>query len=357
MSELAPIRVVVLGTGAMGEGIVRLVLSKSGLALVGVHARRAERVGRDVGEVLGLGEQLGLPVTGELGTLLASARPDVAIHATCSTIADAWPEIETLVGHGVAVVSIAEELAFPAARAPALAARLDALACERGVAVLGTGVNPGLVLDLLVIALSGACQRVESITATRVNDLSPYGPTVMRSQGVGLDPGEFERAVASGEVVGHIGFPESIAAIAAALGLAITRVEETRAPIVTTVPRRARFRRITPGQVAGCSHTAVGFDAHGRALVRLVHPQQIEPAAEGIVTRDELVIEGVPRIAFTGSPEIPGGVATIALAVNLIPHVLACRPGLRSAAEVPVPAALVGDARTALARLGGPRGG
>ncbi len=341
-----PVRVVVLGTGQMGARIARLLCEKAdaGLALAGVFARRAERAGRAVGEALGLADAPRLSVEGDLAGLIERAAPRVAIQATCSRLDDAAAEVGTCLERGVHVISIAEELAWPAAEAPETAQRLDRLARRHGAVLLGTGVNPGFVLDLLVIALTGVCERVQSIRARRVNDLSPYGPSVLRTQGVGLTPERFRLEREAGRVVGHLGFPQSIGMIASSVGWRIERVEQTREPIVSRVRRQTPFVTVEPGQVAGCLHTAVAY-REGRAVISLEHPQQIHPELEGVETGDAIEIEGTPGVRLAGSPEIPGGVATAALAVNVIPRVLAAAPGLRSMAELPVPAALLGDVR------------
>ena len=335
------VRVGVLGTGQMGSAIVELLLDKPGLELVGAYARRRERAGVDLGLALGHAEALGLPIAGDLDDLLDRARPAVAIQATCSRLTEAEPEVVACLARGTHVISIAEEMTWPAASSPECAARLDALARETGAVAIGTGVNPGFVLDTLVATLTGVCARVDEIRARRVNDLAPYGPTVLRSQGVGLLPETFDAAVADGTVVGHVGFRESIAMIAAALGWGIERVEERREPIVSSVRRVTPHAVVEPGQVAGCLHTAVGYVA-GRAAVRFEHPQQIRPEAEGVLTEDTIEIRGRPHVRLSGSPEIPGGVATAALAVNLVPRVLAAAPGLRSMIDLPAPAALPG---------------
>jgi 4-hydroxy-tetrahydrodipicolinate reductase len=283
----------------------------------------------------------------DLGEIADRTRPDVAIQATCSRLDDALGEIETLVRHGAHVISIAEEMAWPAAASPERAEHVDRLARDHAVSVLGTGINPGFVLDLLLIALTGVCSRIESIHARRVNDLSPYGPTVLTSQGVGLTPEAFQRGVEDGSVVGHVGFPESIRMIARAVGWKIERITETREPIVSRVERATPFVKVGPGQVAGCLHRAVAF-AGGRVVVTLEHPQQVHPGLEGVETGDTLEIEGTPDVRLAGSPEIPGGIGTVALAVNSVPLVLAASPGLQSMADLPVPAALLGDARELL---------
>ncbi len=338
------IRVLVLGMGQMGSGITRLVLDKPGLELVGACGRRAEHLGMDLGRAIGLEKELGLRIGRDLEAMIDATRPHIAIQATCSKLADVAMEISTLVRHGIHVISIAEEMAYPACASPALAGELNRLAITHSVSILGTGVNPGFVLDLLVIALTGVCASIESITATRVNDLSAYGPTVLRSQGVGLWPEQFHQGLKDGSVVGHVGFPESMHMIARALGWKIGRITESREPIVARVERETPFGKVVPGQVAGCLHKALAYRDNQPAIT-LIHPQQIHPQLEGVETGDAIEICGIPNIRMAGSPEIPGGTATIALAVNMIPHVLNARPGLHTMAELPVPAAMLGDAR------------
>jgi hypothetical protein len=337
------IRVLILGTGQMGSGIARLVLEKQGLQLVGAYGRRMERAGMDAGRAIGLDRDLGIAVSNDLPGVIEQARPHVAIQATCSRLDDAMDEITTLLGQGVHVISIAEEMAYPAAEAPVLAGELHQLAIEHGVSVLGTGINPGFVLDLLVIMLSGVCSGVQSISARRVNDLSPYGPTVLASQGVGLSPAAFEQGVKDGSVVGHIGFVQSIHMIAAALGWDIDRIEQTREPIVAQLARQTSSISIEPGQVAGCLHTATAW-RQDQAVITLVHPQQVKPQLDGVETGDSIEITGTPGVRLAGSPEIPGGQGTAALAVNMIPRLLNASPGLYSMADLPVPAAMLGDA-------------
>jgi 4-hydroxy-tetrahydrodipicolinate reductase len=344
-----PIRVLVLGTGQMGSGIARLLLTKPGLALVGAYGRRAERAGMDVGQAIGLGRDLGMRMSVDLADTLERNRPEVAIQATCSRLVDAAEEITTLVRHRVHVISIAEEMAYPSCVSPTLAATFHQLAQAYRVAIVGTGINPGFVLDLLVITLSGVCAEIQSITARRVNDLSPYGPSVLKSQGVGLTPEQFQVGIQAGTVVGHFGFPQSIAMIADALGWEIERIHETREPIISSVRRATPFVAVAPGQVAGCLHTAVAY-RHGQPVITLVHPQQIHPQLEGIETGDEIKIVGTPNVRLAGSPEIPGGQATVALAVNLIPRILNATPGLHTMADLPVPAAMQGDVRTLIRR-------
>jgi len=339
-----PIRVLILGTGQMGAGIARLVIEKQGLELVGAYGRRASRAGADLGRAIGLERDLGIDIDSDLDAAIKRTQPHVAIQATGSKLEDAWIEISVLLRHGAQVISIAEEMAYPACRSAGIAEEMHRLAVANGATVLGTGINPGFVLDLLVITLTGVCSEIDSITATRVNDLSPYGPSVLTAQGVGLTPSEFESGVKRDTVTGHRGFPQSMHMIAAALGWEIEHIEEDRKPIVSRVRRETPFVMVDPGRVVGCVHTAVAY-GRDRPVITLIHPQQIRPELEGVETGDTIEIVGSPSIKLMGRPEIPGGQGTVAIAVNMIPKVLNAAPGLYTMADLPAPAALLCDAR------------
>ncbi len=338
------IRVIVLGTGQMGSRIARLVLEKPALVLAGACAKRSDREGVDIGRVIGLDSDLGLPVYTDLTAAIEIVRPHVAIQANCSTLAETKQPIAKLLQSGVHVISIAEEMSYPSATSPQLAEEIRRIAVSRGVAVVGTGINPGFMLDLLIIVLTGVCTDIQSITGTRVNDLSFYGPSVLKRQGVGLPPEEFREGLAKGTVVGHVGFPQSIHMIAGAIGWEIERIEEHREPIISTVRRKTPFATVEPGCCAGCLHSAVAY-RRGAPVIKLIHPQQIRPHLEGVETGDTLEIKGTPDIRISGSPEVPGGIATAALAVNMIPRVLSAPPGLHSMADLPVPVAMLGGDR------------
>jgi len=311
--------------------------------------RRKERAGMDVGEVIGIDKKVGIKLTADAEETLKKTKPDVIIQCTASRVKDAYSEIETAINCGANVISIAEEMSFPFYGSPKLSKKMDELARKKGVTILGTGINPGFVLDLLVITLTGVCFRVDSIEAKRINDLSPYGPSVLTTQGVGITPEQFERGVKDGSVVGHFGFPESISMIARALGWKIDKIEENRVPIVSTVERETPFVKIKPGLTAGCKHTGIGY-MNKKPVITLIHPQQVHPHLEKVETGDYIVIKGMPNVSFSGSPEIPGGIGTEALSVNMIPQVINAPAGLKTMADLPAPAALMGDVKGLIKR-------
>lgn len=336
------IRVLQWGLGAMGGGMARLMLEKSGLKIVAAVDGRPDYQGKDLGDVLGFGKKLGVVVTNKPEDVLKKENVDIVILATTSWVKDQMPDLRKIITAGINCISIAEEMAEPSAQNPDLAKEIDALAKKHGVSVLGTGVNPGFVLDLLVVALTGGNHNVERIEASRVNDLSPYGPTVMKTQGVGTTPEAFKAGVADGSIVGHVGFPESIQMISDALGLGVDRIVQSREPIISKVHRETPYVKVEPGMVAGCAHIGIGYRGD-KEVVKLIHPQQIHPHLENQDTGDYINIYGKPEIHMSIKPEIAGGVATMGVTVNMIPHIVAATPGLKRMIDLPVPAALMGE--------------
>ncbi len=328
------IEVAVWGAGMMGQGLLGYLLDRpEDVRIVGVIDADPTKVGTSIGELLNRDSVI--LVEADPADVL-SRRPDVVCVLTASTLDDVTAPIEASLRAGCNVICIAEELAFPWASDPDWAGRIDALARAHGVSVLGTGVNPGFVLDALVVMWSSVCLRIDRIEASRVNDLSPFGPTVMASQGVGTTVEEFALGVADGSIVGHIGFPESIGLIARALGWEIDEIVETREPIVTNVERSTAHVHVAAGDVCGCRHTARAYSA-GELRIELFHPQQILPHLEGVDTGDYIRIIGDPEINMVHAPEIPGGKGTYASVGNYIPLIGPAVPGLHTVVDMPVP--------------------
>lgn len=332
------IKVAQWGTGAMGQGLLNFVLDRpQALELAGVVVTNPKKSGLSVGELLQ--RDCSVVMTDDPEAVLA-ARPDVMVVCTQSTLDEISGQVIPSLEAGCNVLCIAEKLAYPWASDPQWAERVDALALQNRVSVLGTGVNPGFVLDALIVVWTSACTEIERIEATRINDLSPFGPTVMRSQGVGTTPEEFARGVADGSIVGHIGFPESIHLIAKALGWEIDRIEETREPIISSLERATPHAHVAPGNVAGCRHVGRGY-VGDRLKIELVHPQQIHPQMEGQETGDYINIVGTPNISMQNKPELPGGIGTVASTGNYIPLIVAAPAGLLTVLDMPLPRAFL----------------
>ena len=341
-----PIKVVIWGFGAMGSGMAKMLLNKKGVEIVGVCDHHESRVNHSIFEVLGVErhERKDVVIAADIKTILTKKCCDICMIATHSFTKEAMPGILYALSQGVNVISTAEEMAYPRAQTPELADEIDRCAKENGVTVLGTGINPGLMMDLLVVMLTGAMTDVSHIEAKRINSLSPFGHAVMVEQGVGLSVESFEDGIKSGELAGHVGFAESIAMISDALGLGVEKIQTQMEPIITLTERRSPHGYAAAGHVAGVNMTGQGKVAD-RVCIDMVHPQQIEPELAGVTTGDYIRLKGSPDINMAITPEVEGGLGTIAMCVNMIPHVINARPGLKTMIDLPVPRAMMGDMR------------
>jgi len=340
------VRVVLWGLGAMGRGIAELLSRREGVEIVGACDISPALAGRALHEALGLPAPGGkaVLVTPDIATALEDTPVDCCVIATDSFVKGVFPKVREVLFRGVNVLTIAEEMSWPWASEPELAREMDGLAKRYGVSVLGTGINPGMMMDLLAVCLSGVMQEVRHVRCERVNSLSPFGETVMQEQGIGISPEDFARGARDGSLAGHVGFRESAAMIARALGMDISRFEAQMAPIITDRDRKSPHGFAPKGSVAGVSMTAQAWDESGE-IIDLVHPQQIEPESAGVHTGDYITLEGTPPVHMAVQPEVDGGAGTVAMACNVLPFLVAARPGLLSMLDLPVPRCVMGDYR------------
>lgn len=338
------IKVIIWGLGAMGSGMAKMLLTKKGVDIVG---------GIDIGEKLGksLYDIVGVEkgnreevIVGTKEEVIKEKAADVVLLCTDSFTAKAYDKLKFILEKKINVITTAEEMAYPKAQEPELTKKLDNIAKENGVSVLGTGINPGLIMDLLVIIMTGCMQDVEHVLSRRVNSLSPFGPAVMEEQGIGLSLDQFNKLKEEGNLAGHVGFHESINMIADAIGWKVDKIEQDMDPIVTDVDRKAPHGFAKAGDVAGVAMKGWGY-VNGEKLIEMDHPQQIEPEQVGVQTGDYVIIKGNPSINMVNSPEVEGGIGTIAMVVNMIPQIINARPGLQTMITLPVPRAIMGDMR------------
>ncbi|HMM69951.1 2,4-diaminopentanoate dehydrogenase [Gudongella oleilytica] len=338
------VKVIIWGLGAMGSGMADMLLKKKGVEIVGVVGR-GSKVGKSMYDFIKT-ERGDRPdvIIGTPEDVIKEGAADVVLAATDSFTKTAFERLKFILEKKINVVSSAEEMAYPMAQSPEEAKKLDEIAKANGVSIIGTGINPGLIMDLLVVTMTGCCEEVDHILARRVNSLSPFGPAVMEEQGIGITKEEFEEGVRTGHLSGHVGFHESIHMVADAIGWKVEKVTTSMEPIMTDVDRKSPYGFAKAGNVAGCAMKGFGY-VDGELKIEMDHPQQIEPEQVGVQTGDYVIIKGTPNINLVNSPEVPGGIGTIAMCVNMIPHIINARPGLKTMLDLPVPRAIMGDMR------------
>jgi 4-hydroxy-tetrahydrodipicolinate reductase len=324
------IRVIAFGLGPIGAGIARVVAARSDMQIVGAVDVDPAKVGRDVGEVLGLERRFDVLVSTDASQVLRTARADVVTHATGSHLKDVAPQLRQIIRAGASVVSTCEELSFPLETSAELAAELDRLAQAEGVALVGTGANPGFAMDTLPLALTAVSQQVESVQVLRVQDAARRRLPLQRKVGAGLSPVEFSEQVRAGSVR-HVGLPESVYALAHGIGWKVDRIDDEIEPVIADRETRSAEVVVAPGQVLGIRQVTRGVvgDVARISLELRMYLGAPDP-------HDHVTIEGVPRIDVSVTEGTHGDLATAAILVNAIPSVLRAEAGLRIMEELPL---------------------
>jgi hypothetical protein len=322
------IRAIQYGIGPIGASILKLLREKTAVDIIGAIDHDPAKIGKDVGEVIGASDApWGVKVSGDArGVLEQSA--DVVMHTTSSSLENVMNQLLMCLDVGSCVVSTCEELAYPYRTYPELAAKLDTAAKESGVALVGTGVNPGFVMDKLLITLAAVSQRIEHAKAVRVVDAGKRREPLQRKIGAGMSVEEFRAKVKEG-VIKHVGLPESVAMVADSLGLAVDEITETIEPKVAEEQVRTEFLTVEVGQAAGVHQIARGL-AGGKELIYM----ELQMFVGAKDPSDWVELKGLPNISLL----IPGGthgdIATASLAVNSIPAILEAASGLRTSRDL-----------------------
>ena len=326
-----PIRVLHFGLGPIGAAIVKQVAARPGFKVVGGVDIDPAKIGRDLGDVVGLTKRLGVKVWSDAGKALKSMKPDVVVLCTSSSIKKVMPQIAAILKTKTPIVSTTEELSYPGYTHIRQARQIHAWAKKAKVGVLGTGVNPGFAMDALPIALTAVCERVERVTVHRVQDARSRRLPFQQKIGAGLTTEQFQRKVDDGSVR-HVGLTESIAMIADALGWTLDRITDDIEPKLATVTISSEFLAVDPGYVCGIVQDGIGY-RKSEPVIRL-HMEAYLGAPESY---DSVDIEGSPRLSMKVAGGIHGDVATASIVVNSIPKVLAAPPGLHTMRDLPLP--------------------
>jgi hypothetical protein len=324
------IRVVQYGVGPIGASIVRLMRQKQALEIIGAIDSDPAKAERDLGEVVGAADApWGMRVVADPAKILEN-QIDVVVHCTSSYLKDVMSQLLACLGAGCCIVSTCEELAYPFRKHPELSAQLDAAAKEEGVALVGTGVNPGFVMDKLVLTLATVAQRVDSARAVRIVDASKRRLPLQKKIGAGMTPEEFREKVAAG-IIKHHGLPESVAMVADGLGFALDDITETIEPVIADATVKTPFLEVAPGQVAGVHQIARGIGGGAEKIF-----MELKMYVGAKEPSDTVTLAGEPHISLTVPGGTHGDIATAAVAVNAIPVILAAPAGLRTGRDLPL---------------------
>ena len=319
------------GLGPIGLETLKLVSTRPWAEIVGGIDIDPEKIGQDLGGLTGTRALGGRRVYGSLEELLKKAKPDLIFHTSVSRFEAAFTQLEPMVRQGISVVSSCEELLFPKFRSARLAARLDELCRAGGARVVGTGVNPGFVMDVLPICLTGVSRSVRAIHVQRVVNASTRREPLQRKIGSGLPPGEFRRRLREG-TAGHAGLRDSLALIAHCLGWRVNAIREIGEPVIARKRIRTQYLEVRKGQTCGL-HQRAEASMNRRICLTL----DLKMYLDAREPRDSIQIEGDPPLDVVLKGGVAGDQATVAALVNTAPRLLQAAPGLRLMTDLSVP--------------------
>ncbi len=320
-----------VGLGPIGAAVATQIAARKGFRIVGAVDIDPLKVGLDVGAVIGAKRKLRVKVGVDIGETIKASKPDVAVLCTSSSLKGVLPELLEVIKHGVPVVTTTEEAAYPRKANRDVAKRIDDAAKNAKVAVLGTGVNPGFMMDALPIALSAVCERVDRVEVRRVQDARIRRLPFQQKIGAGLTPEEFQRKVESGSVR-HVGFTESIQMIGDAMGWKLDEITDDVSSRIADAAVSSEWLSVAAGQVCGIIQDGVGY-MKGEPRVTL----RLEAYLGAPESYDSVLIDGTPRIYSKIDGGVHGDIATASITVNSIPAVLAAAPGLRTMRDMRLP--------------------
>jgi 4-hydroxy-tetrahydrodipicolinate reductase len=324
------IRAIQYGVGPIGASIARLMREKQAIEIIGAIDTDPAKIGRDLGEVVGATDApWGVAISGDAKEVLEQ-NADVVMHSTSSSLAKVMDQLLACLEAESCIVSTCEELSYPFRTHPELAAKLDAAAKEWGVALVGTGVNPGFVMDKLPLTITSVCQDVTEVQIIRIQNASTRREPLQRKVGAGMSEAEFRAAVDSGKIK-HMGLRESLMLVGNGLGVDFESVSDEKIePIVADREIVTQYLRVAPGQVAGVHQTIYG---KGRINVSLELRMYVGAEA---VAADRVIVKGVPDVEMEIKHGVHGDRATAAMVVNAIPRVVSARPGVLTMDDIPI---------------------
>jgi hypothetical protein len=324
------VKVVQYGCGPIGLEVVKYALRRPDIELVGAIDMDKRLEGRDIGDVAGLKKQTGIKISSYANTILVENKPEVVFLTTTSSLKSLYSQVKKCAEAKANVISTCEELAYPFRNNPELSASIDRIAKKNGITVLGTGVNPGFIMDLWPLFMSGACRDIKLIKSVRVQDASSRRGPFQRKIGAGCAADEFNKLAAKG-VLKHMGLPESIAMIADGLGWQLDTIDETIEPIIAKTEITTGYITVQPGQAAGLRQIGKGIRS-GEPVILLV----FEASVGAPESFDALYIDGTPNLHMTIKGGTHGDIATATITVNCIHRVIEAPAGLTTMKDLPI---------------------
>jgi 2,4-diaminopentanoate dehydrogenase len=330
------IKVAQFGLGMIGIEALRLAATKPWIEVVGGVDIDPAKTGKPLIAFTGVNAHEPCKVFPTFDALLATARPDVVLHTAGSKVGETFNQIETMIRAGVSVASTCEEMLYPRLREPQRSIEFDGFCRRMGAGVVGTGVNPGFVMDVLPVCLTGVSRSVESIYVERVVNASTRRMQLQKKVGSGMEPEHFRELFRAGKA-GHAGFRESAALICHCLGWKVEKITETCEPVIADHDIKTEFFSVKTGLTCGLHQIVEAHVTGPGAAVRTPLVMDLKMYLDANDPHDAVRIKGEPTLDVRLNGGVAGDHATVAALVNVIPRLLNAGGGLHLMTDLAVP--------------------
>lgn len=307
-------KILQVGLGPLGQKTVKFALER-GFKIVAAVDSNPSLIGKDVGEVCGL-KKMNVKIHGTVKEALAKKKADIAVVTTVSSLAKLEGIVTDIAKQKLSIVSTCEELSYPWKIQPKLSKKLDQICKKYKISLLGTGVNPGFLMDFFPTVLTAVSKNVEKVEVIRVQNASVRRIPFQQKIGAGLTLTEFKKKEKEG-TLRHVGLPESVDFIAARMGWKLTKKTESLEPVIAKSDINTGYMPIKAGDACGVEQIGRGFV--GSKEVITLH---FRAAVGEEKSYDTVKITGEPNITSTIDGGVNGDIATCAITLNAIRSVL-----------------------------------
>lgn len=345
------LKVVVWGTGNVGRPAIRAVVSHRDLELVGVIVANKDKVGLDAGEIAGIG------TTGVIATdnwrRVQDLRADAVVYTATADIrpVEAMSDLLACLEAGINVVSTAFYSYLDPASTPAEAMKPITDACNKsGASLFVSGIDPGWVMDMLPVVLSGAVSGIREIRTREIFNYALYDQPHVVREVIGFGGSMDALPMMLHDFAIEMVWGPMVRLVGDALQKPVEKLEVKveRLPLERTieVPGMGTFEAGTQGAFR---FEVLGYH-DGKPLYALEHVTRIDnecaphwpypPEGSGC---HQVIISGDPDLHVSvhakdhHEPGVGGGgnASAASWVVNALPGVCAARPGVVTVMDLP----------------------
>ncbi|MBT7623524.1 MAG: hypothetical protein HN595_03250 [Flavobacteriaceae bacterium] len=325
------IKVIQIGFGPLGVQTAKFIAKKSTIKTVAVVDNDPDLYNKNINDFSSdLDNKICISNSVNEALKNINEKPDVAIITTVSSLKEIYNQINEVVKHNINIISTCEELSYPWKTDPALSKKLNDLCKLNNVACLGTGVNPGFLMDYLPSVLSTVCKEINKIRIYRVQDASFRRIPFQKKIGAGLNLSEFKNKELEG-TLRHVGLTESLHLLAKSLNFDIDNVTETLNPVICKSDLNGSIN-IKKGCARGVEQIAYGY-LNSEVVIEM----QFKAAVGESRSFDRIEVDGIPSFVSEIEGGINGDIATCSIAINSIKSIMKASPGLHTMADIAVP--------------------